>query len=151
MWAIPVREFSNPEGNSDGFLLLVSDGFPTAYEWTKEKFPWLDYLKLRGTIGSVGNDRIGSRRFPYLTLLSSGTGYAYGSEVYYVGENIIGADNLNWEKSVKTDLGIEMDLFTTKYILLLTGSRINGMGFSGAGTVPSYTGLVSNPYGNVGK
>lgn len=37
---------------------------------------WLTLLKLKGSIGKVGNDDIGGRRFAYITTINTGaSGY----------------------------------------------------------------------------
>ncbi|MCS2812582.1 TonB-dependent receptor [Bacteroides ovatus] len=36
------------------------------------KWDWLSFLKLRGSWGMLGNERIGSNYFPYIALMSFG-------------------------------------------------------------------------------
>ena len=79
----------------------------------KNNLPWVNYFKIRASYGLVGNDRISSKRFPYLTSINvSNSGatarrYLHGKIV----ESVIGADNLKWEKAKKMDLGIEGNLW----------------------------------------
>ena len=115
--------------------------------------PWLGFLKFRASYGSVGNDQISSRRFPYLTLVSSSTVSPWGSNgVEGVSESTVGADNLKWEKAVKADFGIEGRLFKDKikFVVDFFKDKRNGI-FMQRVQVPDYAGLVSLPYGNVGK
>lgn len=141
-------------GKQYGWFPAVGIGWvPSAYSWVKDNLPWLDFLKFRATIGSVGNDRISSRRFPYLTMVASGTGGPFGgNSVGTVKETTTGADNLEWEKSIKSDLGIELRLLQEKlsFTVDIFNDKRDGI-FQERVQIPSYVGLVNNPYGNVGK
>ena len=49
------------------FFPAVAVGWvPTQYEFMK-RIKWIDFMKIRASYGMVGNDRISSVRFPYLT------------------------------------------------------------------------------------
>jgi len=141
-------------GRQYGFFPSIALGWvPTNYELIKEKLPWLNFLKIRGSYGSVGNDRISSRRFPYLTLVNSSTVSPWGSTgVEGVSESTVGADNLEWEKAVKADIGIEGRLFNdhVSFVADIFRDRRNGI-FMQRVQVPDYAGLISLPYGNVGE
>ncbi len=141
-------------GRQYGFFPSIALGWvPTGYKCVQEHLPWLSFLKIRGSYGSVGNDRISTRRFPYLTLVSSSVVSPWGSTgVEGVTESTVGADNLEWEKAVKADLGIEGRLFNDKVIFVfdIFRDRRNGI-FMQRVQVPDYAGLISLPYGNVGK
>lgn len=63
-------------------------------------------LKLRASVGSVGNDNIGGRRFAYITTInsnSSGYHFGYTDSNYYTGiqEGEVGVSDLTWEKLLK--------------------------------------------------
>ena len=54
----------------DSFRQELFAWVPSSYEFMRENVSWLNFLKvLRVSYGVVGNDRISSRRFPYLTLI----------------------------------------------------------------------------------
>lgn len=119
----------------------------------QDTLPWLSFLKLRGSYGTVGNDQIARSRFPYLTLISEnvaartiwgGTGI--------LNESQVGADNLVWEKAKKFDMGLDMHLFNDKFTLTLDYflDRRDAI-FQQRTQVPDYVGLISMPYGNVGS
>lgn len=96
--------------------------FPTvALGWTisNEKFfesikPTVSYLKLRGSIGQIGNDR-GVAAHQYLSAMTT------TSNVYYFGNSMTGAGGyiqgqianpfVTWEKSTQSNVGIEAGLF----------------------------------------
>lgn len=74
----------------------------------------ISLLKLRASYGIVGNDNIGTgSRFPYITQIGGGgfTGFGLnGSQASGYKENIIGVQDLTWEKSYKTDIGLEIGI-----------------------------------------
>ena len=149
MAAIPKRY--------QGISSRVTYGFRDTYlmdlNIVKEKLPWLDHLKLRGSYGLVGNDRITSKRFPYLTIVDSGASLGWGGNVGGgISESVIGADNLEWEKSKKLDIGIEGKLFDNKidFVVDYFFDKREGI-FQQRAQIPNYVGLVNLPYGNVGQ
>ena len=82
-------------------------------------------FEIRGSYGTVGNDRLTNTRFPYLTLLKTGDGGGWGSTNGYITEETIGADNLKWEIAKKTDIGIEGKLFGERLNFVVDFSMIN--------------------------
>jgi TonB-linked SusC/RagA family outer membrane protein len=141
-------------GRQYGFFPSVALGWvPTSYQTVKDRLPWLNFLKIRGSYGSVGNDRISSRRFPYLTMVNLSSVSPWGSTgVEGVSESVVGPDNLEWEKAVKADLGIEGRLLNDRisFVVDIFRDQRDGI-FMQRVQVPAYAGLVSMPYGNVGK
>lgn len=103
-------------GKRFGFFPSVSGGWVVS----KEKFfegmsDALSLLKFRASYGVVGNDNIGSgTRFPYFTQMggAGGTGFGLnGGSAGGITEKVIGIQNLTWERSYKTNLGVELGLF----------------------------------------
>jgi TonB-linked SusC/RagA family outer membrane protein len=138
-----------------GFFPSVALGWvPTGYQWIKDNMKWLNFFKIRGSYGIVGNDRIGGTRFPYLTRVNSRSVNIWGSSgsVESVEVTRVGADNLMWEKSVKSNLGFDVRLFKEKISLTADffNDQRNGI-FQERIQIPDYIGLTNNPYGNVGR
>ena len=144
-------------GRQYGFFPSIALGWvPTAYKFIKDNVKWLNFLKFRGSYGTVGNDRLaGDRRFPYLTLLNNNLAASiWGSDGLRetVTETFIGANNLQWEKAEKADLGIEGRLWEDKisFVVDIFSDMRNGI-FQQRVQVPAYAGAITAPYGNVGK
>ena len=141
-------------GHRFGFFPSVGLGWvPTSYNWVREKMPWLSFLKIRASYGSVGNDRLTDERFPYLTLMQvSGGGGGWGSTNGYITEERVGADNLRWERAKKADIGIEGKLFNERleFIIDFFRDRRDGI-YQRRSQIPGYVGLMQMPFGNVGK
>ncbi|HEY4148066.1 MAG TPA: TonB-dependent receptor [Chitinophagaceae bacterium] len=83
------------------------------WEVTKENFmshiAWLDYLKIRGSYGQVGNSN-GVGPYSALTLFS---GAAYTS-LNGLGITQAGNSSLRWETAKKTDVGFEANVLKNK-------------------------------------
>lgn len=141
-------------GRRFGFFPSVAVGWvPTNYEFMKKGLPFLDFLKIRASYGTVGNDRITNKRFPYLTIVKRGTNSPWGStSAETLWEDYTGADNLNWEKASKLDVGIEGRLFGDRvnFVVDFFNDVRDGI-FQERQQVPAYVGLMSKPFSNIGK
>lgn len=141
-------------GRQYGFFPSIALGWvPSNYDFMKKHLSWISFLKFRGSYGTVGNDRISSRRFPYLTMVNRGTTGPWGSaSVESITESTIGADNLQWEKALKANVGIEANLLDDKIQLVfdMFNDQRDGI-FMERVQIPDYAGLVTMPFGNVGK
>ena len=155
-----------PEGERFGFFPAFSIGWIITNEPFFPKNDWLTWLKIRGSYGEVGNDKIGGRRFLYLAdtwgYMSDGSvsnGYYFGNtdgsahDPYYQGayENVIGNPDVTWEVARKYNLGLEMNLFSDR--LQFTGDlflekRDNILW--NLGTVPGIV-AADLPPANIGK
>jgi TonB-linked SusC/RagA family outer membrane protein len=83
---------------------------------------WLDNLKLRASFGLVGSDMISSSnddRFAYLQFFNSGSSYSFGVNGFGTSESGLREGNfanpdLTWEKSRKTNVGIDAQLLHSR-------------------------------------
>lgn len=141
-------------GRQYGFFPSVALGWvPTSYKFMQESAPWLNYFKIRASYGSVGNDRISSIRFPYLTKVDVKDDDVWGvGGIETIMETRIGADNLAWERAVKSNIGFEGKLFNNKidFVIDFFSDQRNGI-FQQRVQVPEYVGVISNPFANVGR
>jgi TonB-linked SusC/RagA family outer membrane protein len=143
-------------GKQFGFFPSIAIGWiPTSYRWVKDNLKWVTFFKIRSSYGTVGNDRLaGDQRFPYLTRISTGNANPWGTyqRVETVNISVMGADNLRWEKALKGNIGIDAQFWNKKIDLTVDffNDRRDGI-FQPRVQIPDYIGLVSNPYGNVGK
>lgn len=159
-----VGEFNFGYNGSENFAKGHRFGFfpSLALGWiiSEEKFmrnsaDWLTLLKLKGSIGKVGNDDIGGRRFAYITTINTGTsgyhfGYAgdYWRQGYSEGE--VGVNNLTWETSTKTNVGIELGLWNEFNLQFDYFYEHRTNIFMQRKTIPTQAGFLSNPYANYG-
>lgn len=109
------------KGRRFGFFPAFSLGWIITEEPLFPKNDFLVFLKVRGSYGEVGNDRIGGDRFLYLP---SSYGLAPAENLYrynfgsasspnvsqMIIENKIGNPDLTWEKARKANVGFEANL-----------------------------------------
>lgn len=125
---------------------------PSSYEFIRENVSWLNFLKFRVSYGVVGNDRISSRRFPYLTLIKEENASNPWGGTGSLTEEQVGANNLMWEKAKKFDVGMDLHLFKDKFTLTLDYFKDTRDGiFQERKQIPDYVGLIQMPYGNIGR
>lgn len=101
------------KGNRYGFFPALSASYVISNEQFLKGNSALTLLKLRGSYGLVGNDRIGSRRFLYLDDIQVNGGGFSGSlgNGQQIATNLLKNENLQWEVSKKTNIGLELGLF----------------------------------------
>ncbi len=102
-----------------GFFPAASAGWIISDEsFMKGSSSFLDFLKIRGSYGLVGNDAIGNaRRFAYNDFYSrniTNGGYNFGATfagVTGTGQTSLANPFLTWEKAYKTSVGFDAKLF----------------------------------------
>ncbi len=146
-----------PEGKRFGFLPAVSLGWVASDENFFPKGNLIGYLKIRGSIGKVGNDNVGGARYLYLPdVWEYNGGYTFGdynnrSFVEGAREGTVGNPNVTWETATKSNLGFEARMFGDR--LSLTYDYFNEDRkdiLSYKGTVPSIVQASLPPY-NLGQ
>ena len=141
-------------GKQYGFFPSIALGWvPSQYEVVRDAVPWLNMFKIRASYGTVGNDRIGGIRFPYLSNIQRTMWPVFGGQTGVEMINIyrVGADNLEWERAIKTNLGLDVNMFNDKFTLVVDffHDQRNGI-FQERTQIPFYVGLTNASWGNVG-
>ncbi|WP_300599284.1 TonB-dependent receptor [Niabella sp.] len=106
-----------PPGKRFGFFPSVSAGWIVS----NEKFwnlSFINQLKIRGSYGKVGNDKINNgRRFLYLTTITKNANtYWFGSSQQgFPGydEGQIGYQDVTWESALKKNIGLDVSLLNS--------------------------------------
>ncbi len=120
-------------GKRYGFFPAVSAGWTISNENFMQSTNWISYLKVRGSYGKIGFDRIGGNRFLYLDEYSRTTavynggsnlpltakpdkavqfGYPTSMSVYpALIHSRIGNRFITWETSTKRNIGFESSFF----------------------------------------
>ena len=122
-------------GNRFGAFPAASIGYVLSEESFMKKQKIVDFLKLRASVGLVGNDNMSNNRFLYLADnydvdLFSGNydlsaDWAFPLHGYYFGfnnnnkikgalENRIGNANVTWEKALKSNFGIDVNFLNNR-------------------------------------
>lgn len=109
-------------GKKFGLFPSISAGWVISKEnFFDELANTFSLLKLRGSYGVVGNDNIAGGRFPYLTIIGGGNSTGFGLTGNWYGgqtEQQIGVENLTWEKSYKTDIGLEIGVLNKLNVIV---------------------------------
>lgn len=101
----------------------VFPSFSLGYNISEEDFfpenDWVNQLKIRGSMGLVGNDKIQGNRFIFTpsTFVNSGTMYYLGANntaVKGYKESVLGNPDVTWETALKKNIGVDMRLFNSK-------------------------------------
>ena len=117
----------------------------------------IQYLKLRGTWGRVGNSNISGRRFAYLATVKDNkdTSYQFGKNMDQTyGTTAIDeyAVDVTWEIADKANIGLDMRLLNNKFNLQFDAFKESRKGiYLRRTSIPSYFGMINAPYGNIGK
>ncbi|VTR44841.1 SusC/RagA family TonB-linked outer membrane protein [Sphingobacterium thalpophilum] len=135
----------------------VFPSFSAGWTLTEENFlkglSWVDFLKVRASYGTLGNERIGN--YPYQALLRF-----ENSSLFYKGKEVVSAQsaaqwqyairNISWEKTESFDVGLDyvglnsrLNL-TFDYYKKITNDMLLEL------QIPQYIGF-DNPNQNTGK
>ncbi len=130
-----MAEFNAGYNGSENFAPGKRYGFFPAGSigWVVSEEPFfaplkkaLNYLKVRASVGMVGNDKMGDKRFLYLPgSYGYGSGSNQNTHGYYFGQNVNAikpgayeATNSNpdatWETSVKQNYGIDLTILNER-------------------------------------
>jgi TonB-linked SusC/RagA family outer membrane protein len=114
--------FNGSENFAVGNQFGVFPSFSLGYVVSEEKFfpqtEAVTFVKLRGSYGTVGNDKIGGNRFLFLpSSFQSGGNYFLGinhTSMPGYREATLGNPNVTWEKATKLNLGIDLKFWDNK-------------------------------------
>lgn len=102
--------------NRWGFFPSVSAGWVISEEkFMKPTRKVLDFLKIRGSYGLLGNQNIGN--YPYAATIATGYGYYLGGEeadkelVSGVAQTALANSDISWEKSKQINFGVDLSLW----------------------------------------
>ena len=98
-----------PKANRYGIFPGASVGWTVSKESFMSGLPIISDLKVRASYAEVGNTDIGN--YPYLGLYSSAKYADYNGVAF----SQIGNDQLKWETSKKTDIGLDLSFAENKY------------------------------------
>jgi TonB-linked SusC/RagA family outer membrane protein len=135
-----------------GSFPSFSAGWVISEESFMQGIPVLSYLKLRASLGNLGNERIGN--YPYQATI------AFSNALFHQGANVVARQtaaqtqyairDISWEKTESIDIGFDAGLFDNK--LRFTGDyyKKTTKDMLLALEIPDYIGF-DNPDQNTGK
>ncbi|MEJ7768692.1 MAG: SusC/RagA family TonB-linked outer membrane protein, partial [Chitinophagaceae bacterium] len=143
------------KGNRYGLFPAASLGWIISNERLLHNSQIVNFLKIRGSYGLVGNDEIGGQRFMFDQRYPNTATYFLGTNnnnAFSVAEGRLANPNVTWEKEKKINVGLDarlfkqfdfsLDLFKQdRYDILIIPDR----------TIPVVLGYTDLPYLNQGK
>lgn len=148
------------KGKRFGFFPSIAGGWIMSEEsFMKPYINTFNKIKLRASYGLVGNDQFpNSRRFAYLTTIHDGGGdggYKWGYLADYSRsgrwEGEMGVPNLTWETVAKTNVGIELGLWSMLDLQFDVFKERRTNIFMQRKNFPASSGFASFPWANFGK
>ncbi|MDR1524439.1 MAG: TonB-dependent receptor [Tannerella sp.] len=100
------------QSNRFGFFPAFSGGWVISNEEFLRDNKLLNHLKLRASYGKVGNDKLGSARFLYLSSINESAGGRISTLNYgkYVSIGKVGNEKLSWEIARKQNYGLDFQI-----------------------------------------
>ncbi|KAF2508451.1 TonB-dependent receptor [Flavobacterium zhairuonense] len=145
-------------GNKIGHFYSVTGGWIISKEEFFGESKFINFLKLRGSYGTLGNDQIPN--YGYLGLLNGEATYVFdGTIVNGSATGQVPNPNLKWEEAQKFDVGLDMKILNDKVYIVadyfndvrkdllvpnIPVSGINGTGAPGASAPTLNAGSVKN-------
>lgn len=156
-----TEQFS--EDKRFGFFPAYSAGWVISNEPFFPKTDWLSFLKVRGSYGLTGYDKIGGDRYVYLpsSFQVNQAGYYWGNgngssaNTYTNGTNEakLGNPDVTWEEETKRNLALEAKFFKNRLSLIVDAFKNERTNiFTQPGLVPASYGVPSAnvPRANLG-
>ncbi|MFS4493862.1 SusC/RagA family TonB-linked outer membrane protein [Maribacter sp. 2308TA10-17] len=126
--------------NRFGYFWSAAAGWVLSEEPFIQDLNFFDYLSIRGSIGTVGNDRLGT--FPSLALYSAGGIADYNGESGIIPNQPANAD-LKWEESKTIDIGIKSSFLKGRVNLNVSYFKKNTSDLLLNQILPPQTGFAS--------
>jgi TonB-dependent starch-binding outer membrane protein SusC len=142
-------------GHQWGYFPSLSAGWVASNEdFMAATKTWLNFLKLRASWGTNGNDRIDA--FNYLSLISlANARYNYGSDNATLTQGsypqTIGVESTKWETSRQTNIGIDARFLNNKLDMSLDFYNKTTKDWLVAAPLLATAGVSINPYINGGN
>ena len=136
-----------PQEKRFGFFPGILAGWNISSEnFFKENVHFINYLKLRGSYGQLGNDQVyynGSlQEYAFLSLYNLGTYVIDNQVLKTLSETVVPNNQFTWEVARNSDIGLEGGLFNNKITFELDYfyNKRNNM-LIHAGSVPASSGI----------
>ena len=154
------RDGSTSFGKDNKFGVFPSGSL--GWVVSKENFfksKFIDFLKIRGSYGALGNDNVEPQyRFIQTDYLASlyGSGNSVG---YTFGNNFIsgatlgslGNDRIGWEKQLQMNIGFDMNFYKNKFNISADYYQKNTKGLLFVPSTSLYLGTIPAPFDNIGS
>lgn len=133
-----------------GLFPSVSAGWLMSSEdFIRDNFNWINTLKIRGSLGTLGNQDIGN--YPYQDVLSLNVNYPFGGTLTQGAVlNTFRDQSIQWETTKIVDFGLDLEILKGKLGVTFDWFRKSTYDILSSIPVPASLGL-SGPTTNNGK
>ncbi|MEZ0485131.1 SusC/RagA family TonB-linked outer membrane protein [Fibrella aquatica] len=143
------NKFANFYAGSLGWVISNAKFFPTGI---------VDYLKIRGSYGSIGNENVSPQ---YVSIITGGPSYAgdANSNGYTFGNSFVSGSTvssyanttLRWEKQLQSNVGFDVRFGQNKWTLSADyfNKAVDGLLFTPS--ISLYLGAAGAPTANIGS
>ncbi|WKL46173.1 SusC/RagA family TonB-linked outer membrane protein [Flavobacterium pectinovorum] len=105
-----------------GFFPSLQAGWIVSKEnWFTDNVSWIDFLKVRYSIGKTGNDNINAWRWMKLYDVNADKGFQFGSNGGMLGGSVTPRvepnRNVGWDTTIKNNLGLDLTLLKNRLSL----------------------------------
>lgn len=105
-----------------GFFPSLQAGWIVSKEnWFTDNVSWIDFLKVRYSIGKTGNDNINAWRWMKLYDVNADKGFQFGSNGGLLGGSVTPRvepnRNVGWDTTIKNNLGLDLTLLKNRLSL----------------------------------
>jgi len=111
-----------PEDDRFGFFPGILGGWNISNE-SFFNVPFVDYLKIRGSYGEMGNDQVffngRLQEYAFLSTYGFGTYPINGQVVNTLRETLLANPSFTWERAKNTNVGLDATLFNGKIDVVL--------------------------------
>ncbi len=137
-----------PEDDRFGFF----PGILAGWNISNEPFfnvPFVDYLKIRGSYGEMGNDQVffndQLQEYAFLSTYGFGTFPIGGQVVNTLEETILANPSFTWERAKNTNIGLDATLFNQRIDVVLEYfiNRRDQILIQETGSTPASSGISS--------
>jgi len=109
-----------------GYFPSLSLGWVMSEEnWFRNKVKWVDYLKIRGSIGKTGKDNVQPWKWLQLYSYAADKGLGFGSNggnyVAGITPGVSPYRDVTWDTSMKYNLGIDMNTLKNRLSFSIDG------------------------------
>ena len=115
---------------------------------------WLSYLKVRGSWGILGNERITDNYYPYQAAINFSTALFFQNGQVISSQSAsqwaYAVEDLTWEKTASTDIGVDINFFDNRLRFTAEWYQKKTSDMLLAVEIPNFVGF-DNPQRNVGK
>ena len=143
------NKFANFFSGSAGWVVSNENFF---------KSDFVDYLKIRGSYGSIGNENVSPQFVGIVTggpsygSTANSNGYTFG-DIFYPGSTVGSAANnaLRWEKQLQMNVGFDITFYKKKFNITADyfEKKVDGLLFTPSASL--YLGTVPIPTANIGS